>query len=119
MLVDELEHPRPEGCTLSCEPGPFWTTDAPLVPSGSVIAKKSTEGEPLFFSATVKNTKGEGIEGVIAEVVRSFLLRFHSNCSFACGASSCFPVCSGKQTAKARTTCRTQREMERTIGDGS
>ncbi|EIM87807.1 aromatic compound dioxygenase [Stereum hirsutum FP-91666 SS1] len=68
VLVDELEHPRPEGCTLSCEPGPFWTTDAPLVPSGSLLAKPSTEGEPLFFSATVKNTKGEPIEGVIAEV---------------------------------------------------
>lgn len=59
-----------QGCTLSCEPGPFWTTDAPLVPSGSLLAKPSTEGEPLFFSATVKNTKGEPIEGVIAEVVR-------------------------------------------------
>lgn len=81
VLVDELEHPRPEGCTLSCEPGPFWTTDAPLVQSGSLLAKSSTEGEPLFFSATVKNTKGEGIEGVVAEVVRLFFPRFRIDCS--------------------------------------
>ena len=34
------------------------------------MAKEGTVGEPLYFSATVKNTKGEGIPGVKAEVVR-------------------------------------------------
>lgn len=38
--------------------------------SGGLLAREGTEGEPLFFEATVRNTKGEGIEGVVAEVVR-------------------------------------------------
>lgn len=57
-----------QGCTESCEPGPFYTTDAPEIPSGSSLATSDTTGEKLFFSATVKNTKGEGIHGVKAEV---------------------------------------------------
>ncbi|KIP12396.1 hypothetical protein PHLGIDRAFT_113871 [Phlebiopsis gigantea 11061_1 CR5-6] len=67
-LVDELNHPKPAGCTDSCEPGPFFTTDAPEVPSGSVVASDNTVGEHLYFSATVRNTQGEGIPGVKAEM---------------------------------------------------
>lgn len=124
-----------QGCTLSCEPGPFWTTDAPLVPSGSLLAKSSTEGEPLFFSATVKNTKGEAIEGVIAEVVRPTLLTllpFHSTRVLllliptgviwlvwrGVAHGRCL-VCSGKRTEKAPTTSKTLTGMARTIGEES
>jgi len=67
-LIDEINHPKPPGCTDSCEPGPFFTSDAPEVPSGSSLAKDYTTGEPMFFSATVKNTKGEGIKDVKAEM---------------------------------------------------
>jgi len=67
-LIDEINHPKPPGCTESCEPGPFYTTDAPEIPSGSSMAKPGTTGERMFFSATVKNTKGEAIRGVKAEV---------------------------------------------------
>ena len=56
------------GCTDSFEEGPFYTTDAPELPSGCSLAKPGTKGEPLFFSATVKDTRGQGIQGVKAEV---------------------------------------------------
>ncbi|KAI0088763.1 aromatic compound dioxygenase [Irpex rosettiformis] len=67
-LLDELAHPKPQGCTESCEPGPFYTTDAPEIPSGSSVARVGTIGEPMFFQATVKNTKGEPIKGAKAEM---------------------------------------------------
>lgn len=58
-----------QGCTDSCEEGPFFTTDAPEVPSGSDIAAPNTIGERMYFEATIKNTKGEGIVGAKADVV--------------------------------------------------
>lgn len=39
------------------------------MPSGSTLAKSGTHGEPMFFTATVKNTKGQGVPGAKAEVV--------------------------------------------------
>lgn len=68
-LLDELSHPKPPACTESCEPGPFFTTDAPEIPSGSSVANKETVGESMFFQATIKNTKGERIQGAKAEMV--------------------------------------------------
>jgi len=59
-----------QGCTDSCEAGPFFTSDAPEVPSGSAIAGPDTLGERMFFHATIKNRKGEGISGAKADVVR-------------------------------------------------
>ncbi|OBZ68135.1 Hydroxyquinol 1,2-dioxygenase [Grifola frondosa] len=67
-LVDEINHPKPLGCTESCEPGPFYTEDAPEIPSGSSLAKAGTTGEAMFFSGTVKNLKGEGIKGARIDV---------------------------------------------------
>ncbi|KAI5123963.1 hypothetical protein M0805_006375 [Coniferiporia weirii] len=67
-LLDEINHPKPPGCTESCEPGPFFTNDAPEKPSGSSIAADSTVGEPMFFEATVKNGKGEEISDAKAEI---------------------------------------------------
>ncbi|OCH93125.1 aromatic compound dioxygenase [Obba rivulosa] len=67
-LLDELEHPKPQGCTDSCEPGPFYTEDAPEVPSGSTLAKVGTTGEAMCFVGTVKNLKGEGIQGAKVDI---------------------------------------------------
>lgn len=67
-LIDELNHPKPTGCTDSCEPGPFKTDDAPEIPSGSSVASAGTVGELMYFEATVKNTKGEGVAGAKAEM---------------------------------------------------
>ena len=68
-----------QGCTDSCEPGPFFTNDAPEIPSGSAVASDNTVGEHMYFSATVKDTKGDGIAGVKAEMVRHLLLFAHFN----------------------------------------
>ncbi|PCH43712.1 aromatic compound dioxygenase [Wolfiporia cocos MD-104 SS10] len=67
-LVDELTHPKPLGCTDSCEPGPFYYPNAPEIPSGSSLAKPGTTGEPMFFYGTVRNTKGQGIRGAKVDV---------------------------------------------------
>lgn len=68
-LVDELEHPRPAGCTESCEEGPFYTNVFPEVPSGVSISHPDTVGEPMVFEANIRNLRGEGIEGAKIEVV--------------------------------------------------
>ncbi|KAH9949615.1 aromatic compound dioxygenase [Amylocystis lapponica] len=68
VLVDELNHPKPAGCTDSCEPGPFYLEGARELPSGSSLAKKGTKGEAMFFSGTVKNTQGQGIKGAKIDV---------------------------------------------------
>ncbi|KDQ59810.1 hypothetical protein JAAARDRAFT_153891 [Jaapia argillacea MUCL 33604] len=67
-LIDELNHPKPPGCTDSCEEGPFWTDDAPHKPSGCSLAKPETSGEAMFFSASIKGTKGEGVPGARVDV---------------------------------------------------
>jgi len=67
-LIDELAHPKPPGCTDSCEAGPFYTEDAPEVPSGVSLAKSGTTGEAMFFSGSVVNTKGQGIRGAKIDV---------------------------------------------------
>lgn len=67
-LVDELTHPKPAGCTDSCEAGPFYVPNAPEVPSGASLAKAGTTGEAMFFNGTVKNTKGQGIRGAKIDV---------------------------------------------------
>ncbi|EPQ50591.1 aromatic compound dioxygenase, partial [Gloeophyllum trabeum ATCC 11539] len=62
-LIDELNHPKPLGCTDSCEEGPFWYTDMPELPSGCSIASSDTTGESMFFEATIKDTKGQPVKG--------------------------------------------------------
>ncbi|KAL6310507.1 aromatic compound dioxygenase [Sparassis latifolia] len=67
-LVDELNHPKPPGCTDSCEAGPFYTEDAPEVLSGVSLAKSGTTGEAMFFSGFIKNTIGQRIKGAKVDV---------------------------------------------------
>jgi len=67
-LVDELTHPKPIGCTDSCEPGPFYDPNAPELPSGSSLAKADTTGEAMFFKGSVKNTKGQAVKGAKIDV---------------------------------------------------
>lgn len=57
-----------QGCTDSCEEGPFWTADAPIYKSGCDLARPNTAGDRMFFSGVVKNTKGEGIKDAKCEV---------------------------------------------------
>jgi len=67
-LIDELNHPKPPTCTDSCEPGPFYYPGAPEFPSGCSLAKDGTTGEPMYFSATIKNIRGQPIKGAKVDV---------------------------------------------------
>ncbi|TFK67283.1 aromatic compound dioxygenase [Pluteus cervinus] len=68
VLLDELEHPKPPGCTEGCEPGPFFIDDVPEIPSGGSLATSETVGEKLFFEGSVKNVEGEVIPGAVVNV---------------------------------------------------
>lgn len=68
-LVDELQHPRPQGCTESCEEGPFYTKTFPEYPSGANLSHPDTVGQPLVFLASIKDLHGQGISGAKAEIV--------------------------------------------------
>lgn len=68
-LVDELQHPRPMGCTESCEEGPFYTKTFPEVSSGSCLSHPDTVGQPLVFSASIKDLQGRGVPSAKVEVV--------------------------------------------------
>jgi hypothetical protein len=68
-LVDELEHPRPDGCTSGCEEGPFYTKDFPDFRSGCRLSHADTVGQPMFFRGSIKNLRGEAVQNAKVEVV--------------------------------------------------
>jgi len=99
VLVDEMAHPRPKSATEGCEEGPFYTKEFPEVPSGSAIYHPDTVGQPLFFEATVHNTKGEPIQGAKAEVVSSLsylylspLMLYSGNLTVTAHTTYVFPL---------------------------
>ncbi|KZT38643.1 aromatic compound dioxygenase [Sistotremastrum suecicum HHB10207 ss-3] len=61
VLIDELEHPKPEGCTEGCEPGPFFIAEPPIIKSGGSLSAPGTTGERMWFSGSVRDTEGSGI----------------------------------------------------------
>ena len=62
-----------KGCTESCEAGPFFTENFPTYPSGSSISKAGTVGEPMHFTATVRDIRNHAIPNVVVEVVIVFI----------------------------------------------
>lgn len=68
VLLDELEHPKPQGCTEGCEPGPFFDRDAPIIENGGALALTDTFGEHMFFSGTVKDAKGNPIPNAVVNI---------------------------------------------------
>ncbi|CAF3049200.1 unnamed protein product [Rotaria sp. Silwood2] len=62
VLVDALNNPKPANATESTVLGPFYTDDAPNVVNGDSIASPG-KGEMCLVLATVKDTKGNPIEG--------------------------------------------------------
>jgi len=71
VLLDELEHPKPVGCTEGCEPGPFFVEDAPVVENGGSLALSDTTGEPMYFEGSVRDAEGKPIEGAIVNIWQS------------------------------------------------
>jgi len=62
LLIDSIDHPKPKASTEGTVLGPFHTHDAHEEPNGSLI-HHDPEGEPCLVLCTVKDTKGNPIEG--------------------------------------------------------
>ncbi|WP_152663909.1 intradiol ring-cleavage dioxygenase [Sphingomonas sp. SRS2] len=67
MLVDALNHQRPEGSTENTVLGPFHVSDAPRYAHGDNICLDG-KGEPLVVRGRVVDTAGRAVEGATLDV---------------------------------------------------
>jgi protocatechuate 3,4-dioxygenase beta subunit len=67
LLVDSIDHPKPEGSTEGTVLGPFHTHEAEHVTEGSLISH-DPDGEPLLVLCTLKDTDGNPIAGAEIDV---------------------------------------------------
>lgn len=67
MLVDAINHRRPNGATPNTILGPFYVENSPVYKNGENICLDG-KGEPLYVSGCVKNTKGEALPNATVEV---------------------------------------------------
>ena len=67
MLVDAINHRRPNGATENTILGPFYVPDAPRYEHGADICLDG-KGEPLVVSGRVVDTAGNPIPGAILDV---------------------------------------------------
>lgn len=67
MLVDAINHRKPDGTTESTVLGPFYVAGAPDVPNGTDISYGSP-GEPTEVSGRVLTPQGKPIVGAVLDV---------------------------------------------------
>lgn len=67
MLVDALDHQRPEGATENTVLGPFHVADAPRYSNGATISLDK-KGEPSLIRGRVLDTGGNPIAGACLDV---------------------------------------------------
>ncbi|KAL6914950.1 hypothetical protein ACHAPO_009686 [Fusarium lateritium] len=67
LLVDSIDHPKPEGSTEGTVLGPFHTHEAEHVGEGSLISQ-DPDGEPLLVLCTLKDINGAPIGGASIDV---------------------------------------------------
>ena len=67
LLVDSIDHPKPEGSTEGTVLGPFHTHEAEHVGEGSLISN-DPDGEPLLVLCTLKDIDGKPIDGASIDV---------------------------------------------------
>lgn len=67
MLVDAINHRRPEGSTENTVLGPFHVSDAPRYANGANISLDG-KGEPLLVSGRVLDGEGRPIAGATLDV---------------------------------------------------
>lgn len=67
MLVDAMNHRKPEGATQSTVLGPFYVEGAPDLEPGANIAKAGG-GEPVAVSGRVLTPQGNPIAGALLDV---------------------------------------------------
>ncbi|BAV66912.1 intradiol ring-cleavage dioxygenase [Sphingobium cloacae] len=67
MLVDALNHDRPEGSTENTVLGPFYVEDAPRYENGTNICLDG-KGEPLVVRGRVTDNEGHPVVGATVDV---------------------------------------------------
>jgi hydroxyquinol 1,2-dioxygenase len=67
MLVDAINHRKPDGATESTVLGPFHVHGAPEMPLGANIAE-GVPGDPTYFSGRVSTPEGKPIAGVTLDL---------------------------------------------------
>src|SRR5437763_8754905 len=68
MVVDLLDHRKPEGATESTVFGPFHRLGAPELPAGGNVAPRDTTGIPTLVSGRVLDMDGKPIAGAVLDV---------------------------------------------------
>jgi len=68
MVVDLINHRKPEGATESTVFGPFHRKGAPELPAGGNIAPRDTKGIPTIVSGRVLSLDGRPIAGARLDV---------------------------------------------------
>lgn len=68
MVVDLIDHPKPDGATESTVFGPFHRLGAPELPAGGNIAHRDKTGTPTLVSGRVLDLDGKPIAGALLEV---------------------------------------------------
>ena len=68
MVVDLLDHRKPEGATESTVFGPFHRLGAPEMPAGGNIAHRDRTGTPALIGGRVLDLDGKPIAGALLDV---------------------------------------------------
>src|SRR3989454_6459496 len=68
MVVDLINHRKPDGATESTVFGPFHRSGAPEMPPGGNIAPHDVDGTPAIVSGRVLTLNGEPIAGARLDV---------------------------------------------------
>jgi catechol 1,2-dioxygenase len=68
MVVDLINHRKPDGATESTVFGPFHRLGAPELPAGGNIAHLDKAGAPTLVSGRVLDLAGEPVEGALLDV---------------------------------------------------
>lgn len=67
ILVDSIDHPKPEGSTEGTVLGPFHTHEAEEMPYGGSMSH-DPKGQPLLVVCTLRDTHGNPIEDVKIDI---------------------------------------------------
>ncbi len=68
MVVDLIDHRKPDGATESTVFGPFHRLGAPEMPAGGNIAHRDTSGVPTLISGRVLDLDGRPVAGAVLDV---------------------------------------------------
>lgn len=75
-----LQNDRPAGGeSVAALLGPFWRCNAPECTSGESIARNGTPGVPLAVSGTVRDARGQPIEGACVDVWQASPVGLYEN----------------------------------------